>query len=129
MGESFTSLSRDLDDAAHEIDREIADPEDRPLAMHLQLMAQRRPHAREQLVHAERLGDVIVGAEIERLDLAGLVAAARQDDDRDALVARSDRPQQLEPVDIGQAEIENDEVGLLRQSSSAVLPFGASRIS
>ena len=74
----------------------IANAKDRPLAVHLQLMTQRRAHAREKLVHAERLGHVVVGAKIERRDLAGLIAAARQHDDRHALVARPDRAQQLD---------------------------------
>ena len=108
-------MSRDLDDAAHEVDREIAGAEDRPLAVHLKLVTQRRPHAREQLIHAERLGDVIVGAEIERLDLADLVAAAGQHHDRNRLVARSHHPQQFEALHIGQSEIENDQIGFLRQ--------------
>ena len=111
----MTSLVADLDDAADEVDGKIADPEHRPLAVGLQLMAQRRPHPGEQLVHAERLGHVVVGAEIERLDLAGFVAAAGEDDDGNAFVARADRAQQIVAQRIGQAEIENDQVGSLFQ--------------
>ena len=40
---------------------------------------------RRELVHSERLGDVVVGAELERFDDAGLVRAAGQDDDRNGL--------------------------------------------
>ena len=76
-------------------------------------MPERRAHAREQLLHAERLGDVIVGAEIERLHLGGFVAAARQHHDRKVLSSRTDLAQQLESLHIGKAEIENDEVGLV----------------
>ena len=78
-------------------------------------MAQCRAHARQQLVHAERLGDVVVGAEVERLHLAGLVAAARQHHDRDAFVARADHAQQLVTLDVGKSEIENDQVGIAGQ--------------
>src|ERR1700682_4256260 len=46
--------------------------------MDLQLVPQRRAHAGEQFVHPERFGEIIIGAEIGRLDLSGLVAAARQ---------------------------------------------------
>ena len=83
--------------------------------MHLKLMTKRRPHARKQFVHAEGLGDVIVGAEIERLDLADLVAAARQHHDRDGLVARAHHPQQFQALHVRQSKIENDEIGILRQ--------------
>ncbi len=76
-------------------------------------MAQRRPNAGQELVHAERLGHVIVGAEIERLHLAGLVAAARQHHDRHALVAGADGAQQVVALGIGQAEIEDDQIGRL----------------
>ena len=44
--------------------------------------AQRGPQPGEQLVHAERLGDVVVGAGVERGDLVGLGLADRQHDDR-----------------------------------------------
>ena len=115
LGRKLHLLVGDLDDAAHEVDRRSPAAEDRPLAMHLKLMTKRRPHARKQFIHAERLGDVIVGAEVERLDLADLVAAARQHHDRDALVARADHPQQFEALHIGQSKIENDQIGILRQ--------------
>ena len=42
--------------------------------------AQRRPQAGEQLVDAERLGHVVVGAGVERSDLLALVADRREDD-------------------------------------------------
>ena len=92
-------------------------------------MPQRRAHAGQQFVHPERLGQIIVGAEIERLDLAGLVAAARQHHDRNAVVAAADHAQQFMALDIGQAEIENDQCGILASNSSAILPLEASRIS
>ena len=44
--------------------------------------AERGPQPGQQLVHAERLGDVVVGAGIERRDLVGLRLAHRQHDDR-----------------------------------------------
>ena len=75
----------------------------------LQLMPQRRAHAGEQFIHPERFCQIVVGAEIERLDLAGLVAAARQHHDRDAVVAAADHAQQFMALDIRQAEIENDQ--------------------
>ena len=105
----FDFAFADLDDAAHQIDRKIAGAKHRPFALHLQLVPQRRAHARQQFVHPERLCQVIVGAEIERLHLAGLVAAARQHHDRHALVAAADHAQQFVALDVRQAEIEDDQ--------------------
>ena len=81
--------------------------EDRPLALGLQLMTQRRAHSREEFVHAERLCDVIVGTKIQSLHLASLVAPAGQNDDRDPIVAGSDSAQQVVAEHIGQAEVED----------------------
>ena len=45
-------------------------------------VAQRDAQPGVELVHAERLGHVVVGAALERLDLLALLVAARQDHDR-----------------------------------------------
>ena len=63
-------------DPSHQVDREVIHLEQRPLPLHRELMPQRRPQAGQQFVGAEWLGDVVVGTEIERRDLARLVAAA-----------------------------------------------------
>ena len=55
------------------VDGSFADAEHRPFAVDLELMAQRGTHARQQLVHTKRLGDVIVGTAIQHLDFAGFV--------------------------------------------------------
>src|SRR5258707_2067434 len=83
--------------------------------MDLQLMPQRRAHAGEQLIHPEWFGEVIVGAEIERLDFSSLIAAARQHNDRHAVVAPADHAEQFMALDIRKAEIENNQSGLLGQ--------------
>ena len=44
--------------------------------------AQRRPQPGQQLVHAERLGHVVVGAGVERGDLVRLAVAGGEHDDR-----------------------------------------------
>jgi hypothetical protein len=67
--------------------------------------------AGEELVNAERLSHIIIGAEIEFLDLAGLVSAAGQHDDRDGRLAFPHLADDFEPVDSGQAEVQHDEVG------------------
>jgi hypothetical protein len=108
-------LLADLDDAPHQVDREIAGAKHRPLAMHLQLMPQRRAQARQQLVHPERLCQIIVGAEIERLNLAGLVAATRQHHDRYAVVAAANHAQELVALNVRQAEVEDDQRRALRE--------------
>src|SRR5262249_12620943 len=87
LGGQFYLLVTHLHDAPYQVDREVAGAEDRTLPVHLQLMAQRRAHAGEQFVHAERLGDVVVGAEVECLDLADLIAPARQPHDPHAPLA------------------------------------------
>ncbi len=46
--------------------------------------AQDRAHAGDQLLGAERLDDVVVGAKLEPGDPIGLVTASGQDDDRHA---------------------------------------------
>ena len=58
------------------------------------LLRRRRPPQRgaqagEQLVHAERLGDVVVGAGVERGDLVALAVAHREHDDRHRASSRA----------------------------------------
>ena len=57
-----------------EVDREVGGRED-CAAFGQNGPAHRGPQSSEQLVHAERLGHVVVGAEVERFDLCGLGAA------------------------------------------------------
>jgi len=45
--------------------------------------AQRHPYPRQQLADAERFGEVIIGAGVQRVDLVLLVGAGRQHDNRD----------------------------------------------
>ena len=63
-------------------------------------------------------------AEIERLHLAGFIAAARQHHDRHAVVAAADHPQQLMALDIRQTEIENDQRRILRHQFERVSAVG-----
>ncbi len=49
----------------------------RTLTLNLQLVPERSAHPRQQLLHAEGFSDIVVGAEIERGHLAGLVVPAR----------------------------------------------------
>ena len=74
----------------------------------------RRAHPRQQFADVERLVDVVVGAEIERLDLFGLALARRQHDDRHVgPFARA--PDHVLAVAVRQAEIEQHDVGRFRR--------------
>ena len=76
--------------------------------------ARHRADAGEQLAEAERLHDVVVGAELEPDDAVDLVAARRDDDDRH--VRRGAEPAaHLEAVDVRQPEVEQHDVVVLRR--------------
>ena len=66
----------------------------------------------QQLVHAERLGDVVVGAGVEGGHLVGLALADRQHDDRDVRPT-AQAADDLDAVDAGEADVEHDDVGML----------------
>src|SRR6476661_7537009 len=110
LGRQLHLFFADLHNAANQVDGEVADPEDRPFTLQLQLMPERRTHSGQKLVHPERLRNVIIGTQIERLHLAGFVAAAGKHDYWNLFIARADRSQQLVSLNIGQAEIENDQI-------------------
>ena len=72
-----------------------------------------RLHASDQLLHRERLDQVVVGADLERVYAVVLGAAGADDEDRraDALAARGlDQPP---AVDAGQHQVEDADVGVL----------------
>ena len=71
--------------------------------------AQRRPHPRQQLAGAEGLGDVVVGTEVQRLDLVRLGGAGRQHDDG-GQVLLAHIPDQLHAIPVRQTEVEDDQV-------------------
>ena len=73
--------------------------------------AQDGAHAGDHLGPAERLDDVVVGAELEPDDAVGLGPAGGEDDDRDA-AAGADRAADVAAVAVGQVEVEQDQVGL-----------------
>ena len=58
--------------------------------------------------HAERLGHVVVGAGVERLDHPRFVGLGGHDDDR-AGHARPHVPAQHQPVDVGEPEVDDDQ--------------------
>ena len=123
-------LAAKPDDAAHEVDREVAGLEQRPLALGLQSVAQRGADAGDELLHAERLGQVVVGAELQRLDDAGLVGTAGKDQHRHIVARGAPAAEQLLPGDVGQPEVEDHELGARRRAGcSASRPVPASSTS
>ena len=73
--------------------------------------AQHGADAGDELGHAERLHQVVVGAELEADDAVGLEAAGGEHDDRH-LRRRADGAADVAPVDVGQPQVEQDDVGL-----------------
>ena len=74
--------------------------------------AQHRADPRLELVHAEGLDDVVVGAGVQGLHDRGVVVARGHHDDRRAAHGAQHREQAV-PVEVGQAQVEQHEVGLL----------------
>ena len=71
------------------------------------------PDPGEQLAEAERLDHVIVRTELEPDDAVDLLALRGDDDDRDVR-ARAQLPAHLGAVDVGEAEVEQHEIGRVR---------------
>ena len=71
---------------------------------------QRRPDARDDLLHAERLGDVVVGAHLQPDDAVELVGAGRQHEDVEERVRRAEPPAHLDAVQAGQHHVQHHEV-------------------
>src|SRR3954453_715438 len=73
--------------------------------------AQDRLDASDQLARVERLGQVVVGAHLEPDDLVDVVVAGGQHQDWHVR-GGADLPAHLEPVDVGQHQVEHHQVGL-----------------
>ena len=73
--------------------------------------------ARDQLAGAERLGQVVVGAEPEPEDLVALLALGRQHDDRDAALGAK-LAADFQAVDLGQHQVEDHQVRRRRELSA-----------
>ena len=96
-----------------EVDDEVAVPEPaRPLRRRRRRPPQGRLDPGQQLRKAERLRDVVVGAELEAADLVGLGAAGGDDEDRDA-AELADPLDHLPAVEAGQRDVEDDEVRMV----------------
>ena len=69
-----------------------------------------RADAGDELAEPERLHDVVVGADLQEPDAVELVLAGGDDDDRH-VGAGADAAADLAAVEIGETEVEQDEVG------------------
>ena len=72
--------------------------------------AQQRAHAREQLLALERLHQVVVGTGIQPLHARLERVASGQDEDRH-IVLGPQRARHLEPVEPGEAQVEDHQIG------------------
>jgi hypothetical protein len=68
-------------------------------------------HPQHEFARRERLGDVVIGAQLESGDPVGLLTERRQHDDRCAVGLESQTPADLQPVEAGQHDVEDHEVG------------------
>jgi hypothetical protein len=70
----------------------------------------RRPHPGQQFFDAERLGDVVIGAGVERFHLVHTVGPAGQHDDR-SLGPAAQPLDHLHSAQVGQAQVQDHQVG------------------
>jgi len=83
-----------------------------------------RPHAGKQFPHPEWLAHVVVGTSIEGGDFVPFLTSRRQHNDWQGSPF-AEPPDDIEPIYVGQAEIENHNVGLARcRFNEAGLPRG-----
>src|ERR1700722_7404538 len=73
----------------------------------------RRTDGRDELAHRERLDEVVVGSDLERMDTVVLGPARGDDDDRRTDPLRARGLDQLPAVELGQHEIEDADVRIL----------------
>jgi hypothetical protein len=94
------------------IDLEPAEPDERRLALDAMHAAQERADAQDQLAHAVRFDDVVVGADLEAHDPIDLLALGGAHHDRDVAgaLALAHLATDLGAREIGQHEIEHDHV-------------------
>ena len=79
---------------------------------------------REELVHPERFGDVVVGTGVERRHLVGLGVTHGEHDDRDR-APPAQPADDIHTVDTGKPEVEHDDIGMVtRREVERVLAVG-----
>jgi len=105
LGElDLASIDPDLASGARQRDRSEGD--DRLLAAARARPSQDGLDPRGQLARRERLGDIVVGSDLEPGDAIGHVVTGREHDHRHLA---TDPAAHLEPVDSGQPDVEHDQ--------------------
>jgi hypothetical protein len=99
------------DDASLDVHRHVAEVNHGWPALRLDAPAKQRADASDQLGKTKRLGDVIVRADTESVDLVDFFALGAQDYDRHAEPVAAERLEDAIAVDSREHEVENDEVG------------------
>ena len=112
FGGQVNKLAATMRDVPREVDRHVTKRQRvRRLAiLHRVGSPHQRAHARKQFRDAERLGQVVVGAEIEPHHFVDLIAASRQHQDRKKLVAPADLSANFEAAQTGQHDVEDQNI-------------------
>ena len=133
-GEQVVFLRRQLDRRPVAGDETLVEVHDDAVDLHplnglgrVRGVPQRGPEPRRQFADAERLLDIIVGAEIERLDFLRL-AIARGEHDHRRRRELADVAQNVLAVAVRQAEVENDEIGRAGGRQPQSLSAGLGRL-
>ena len=115
MNVELNGLAANLDGSPRDVDTQLA-ALDELLALAREMWRRRAPKesadSAPELADRERLGDVVVRAELQAENLVELLAASREHDDRDVALAAQPLAD-LEPVEARQHHVENDEVDRL----------------
>src|SRR5256885_5015352 len=103
--------------AGARIQRELAGAERLLLRLSaLRRPPQDRPDPRRDLARRERLEHVVVGADLQADHPVRLLVAAGEDDHRD-VAARAQRTEEIEPVPVGQHQIEDEQIDFAGESA------------
>src|SRR5271154_5893410 len=87
-----------------------------------------RPEARQHLLHMKGLGDIIVGAGVDALDLVAPPVAGGQNQDRHRTAGLAPGLQDRDPVALGQADVEHDRIIGLGVAAKPALLAGESAV-
>ena len=90
------------------VNTDVADAQDAPAAGHARRAAQDRSHAGHELARIERLREVVIHPRIESRDPLSVLGARGEGDHR-CVRAAAQLVEELDPVRIGQAEVEDDQ--------------------
>ncbi len=111
-GGEFDAFAGNGDKVSGDVEGEVADLEVVGLLFRLLTSFDELAHAQDEFAGAERFGDVVVGAQLEAKDAVNLGGLGSEHNDRDAGgggVAAQEFAD-LEPVDLGEHDVEEDEI-------------------